>query len=127
MSKNRYLTRPRTKLYDANYNIGESYYKSALDSIDRKYSPRALSTPPRNSSAQAESSERLANVFEDEDLVASRRRAEKTISESNVFDTHRGSSVQKHLDDFQKDLNGEVNFVVCSSELDFNFCDRLFS
>ncbi|KAK6628778.1 hypothetical protein RUM43_002594 [Polyplax serrata] len=31
------FSRPRTKVYDTNYNIGESYYKSALDGIDRKY------------------------------------------------------------------------------------------
>ncbi|EEB18907.1 hypothetical protein Phum_PHUM538590 [Pediculus humanus corporis] len=30
-------SRPRTKVYDTNYNIGESYYKSALDGLDRKY------------------------------------------------------------------------------------------
>lgn len=28
----------RTRVYNANYNIGESYYKSALDKLDRKYS-----------------------------------------------------------------------------------------
>lgn len=28
----------RTRLYDANYNISQNYYKSALDDLDRKYS-----------------------------------------------------------------------------------------
>lgn len=28
----------RTRVYNASYNIGENYYKSALDGIDRKYS-----------------------------------------------------------------------------------------
>lgn len=50
MSNNRtILSRPRTKIYDSNYNIGESYYKSALDRLDRKYSGRPLS-PPRQAS-----------------------------------------------------------------------------
>jgi hypothetical protein len=30
----------RTRVYDANYSIGESYYKSALDNLDRKYSAK---------------------------------------------------------------------------------------
>lgn len=42
-SKRTVLSRPRTKLYDANYNIGESYYKPALDRLDRKYSGRPMS------------------------------------------------------------------------------------
>lgn len=50
MANNRtILSRPRTKIYDSNYNIGESYYKSALDRLDRKYSGRPLS-PPRQAS-----------------------------------------------------------------------------
>lgn len=27
----------RTRVYDCNYNMGESYYKPALDNLDRKY------------------------------------------------------------------------------------------
>lgn len=43
MSGRPILSRPRTKIYDSNYNIGESYYKSTLDRLDRKYSGRPLS------------------------------------------------------------------------------------
>ncbi|XP_045464881.1 uncharacterized protein LOC123674075 [Harmonia axyridis] len=112
MSKNRYLTRPRTKLYDANYNIGESYYKSALDSIDRKYSPRVSSTPPRLPSAHADLLERHAKAFEDEDLATSRRRAEKHITESNVFDTRGGLLAQKAMDDAQNDIDEETSSLL---------------
>ncbi|XP_044750770.1 uncharacterized protein LOC123311069 [Coccinella septempunctata] len=112
MSKNRYLTRPRTKLYDANYNIGESYYKSALDSIDRKYSPRVSSTPPRLPSAHADLLERHAKAFEEEDLTTSRKRAEKHITESNVFDTRGGLLAQKTLDDVQNDLDEETTSLL---------------
>ncbi|XP_050500440.1 uncharacterized protein LOC126880552 [Diabrotica virgifera virgifera] len=85
-SKRTVLSRPRTKLYDANYNIGESYYKGALDRLDRKYSGRSLS-PPRQPSPVAESiAERHARIFADEDLEYSRRRAEKHIREENAFD-----------------------------------------
>ncbi|KAF6201008.1 hypothetical protein GE061_005455 [Apolygus lucorum] len=33
----RRLGRPRTKVYDLNYNLGESYYRNALEGLDRKY------------------------------------------------------------------------------------------
>lgn len=32
--------RPRTRVYDCNFNIGQSYYKPVMDSLDRKYSGR---------------------------------------------------------------------------------------
>lgn len=27
----------RTRVYDCNYNMGESYYKPAIENLDRKY------------------------------------------------------------------------------------------
>lgn len=33
----RRFTRPRTRVYDCNYNLGETYYKPAIDGLDRKY------------------------------------------------------------------------------------------
>lgn len=39
------LSRPRTRVYDCNYNIGEKYYKPTLDQLDRKYStPTSFTT-----------------------------------------------------------------------------------
>lgn len=35
--RRRILSRPRTRVYDCNYNIGERYYKPVVDSLDRKY------------------------------------------------------------------------------------------
>lgn len=29
----------RTRVYDCNYNMGQQYYKSALDELDRKNNP----------------------------------------------------------------------------------------
>ncbi|XP_024083062.1 uncharacterized protein LOC106673921 isoform X2 [Cimex lectularius] len=37
MTERRRFSRPRTKVYDANYSLGENYYKSAIDGLDRKY------------------------------------------------------------------------------------------
>lgn len=76
---------PRTRLYDSNYAIGESYYKDAIDRLDRKHSGKAMSPPPR-SSLPKEISERHADLFADDDLPSARRRAEKVISEDNLFD-----------------------------------------
>lgn len=51
MSKNRtLLSRPRTKVYESNYNAGQSYYKSTLDNLDRKYG-RTLSSEPATNGA----------------------------------------------------------------------------
>ncbi|XP_074030089.1 uncharacterized protein [Leptinotarsa decemlineata] len=92
-SKRTVLSRPRTKLYDANYNIGESYYKSALDRLDRKYSGRPL-TPPRQTTPLGDLAERHARIFADEDLETSRRRAEKHIKQDHVFDS-RGARISR--------------------------------
>ncbi|XP_039286685.1 virulence factor-related M protein isoform X3 [Nilaparvata lugens] len=37
MSDTRRWSRPRTRVYDCNYNLGEQYYKPVVDSLDRKY------------------------------------------------------------------------------------------
>lgn len=39
------LSRPRTKVYDCNYNIGEGYYKPMMDHLDRKYYGAPTSIP----------------------------------------------------------------------------------
>ena len=45
MSTRTILSRPRTRLYDCNYNIGQSYYKPMVDHLDRKYSGRPSEMP----------------------------------------------------------------------------------
>ncbi|KAL1517380.1 hypothetical protein ABEB36_001150 [Hypothenemus hampei] len=94
MSNRTILSRPRTKIYDSNYNIGESYYRSALDRLDRKYSGRPLS-PPRHSSPFAHDiAERHARAFAEEDLEDSRRRASNRIRDNHLFDS-RGSRLRR--------------------------------
>lgn len=39
------LSRPRTRVYDCNYNIGEGYYKPMMDHLDRKYYGGASTSP----------------------------------------------------------------------------------
>ncbi|XP_058797417.1 uncharacterized protein LOC131667765 [Phymastichus coffea] len=45
------LSRPRTRVYGCNYDKGESYYKPAIENLNRKYSGRPLFPEPRNSLA----------------------------------------------------------------------------
>ncbi|KAL3275377.1 hypothetical protein HHI36_020143 [Cryptolaemus montrouzieri] len=108
MSSRTILSRPRTRLYNANYNIGESYYKSALDGIDRKYSGRPASTPPRLPSLPRDLLDRHDKAFEDEDLATSRRRAEKHITEPHLFDSRGGYLAQKAIDALENDIDEET-------------------
>lgn len=41
-----YRRRPRTKVYDCNFNIGESYYRPVMESLDRKHSGRVDPVTP---------------------------------------------------------------------------------
>lgn len=79
--------RPRTRVYDSNYSIGESYYRPALDRLDRKYSGRPLSPAKESASVPRDILDRHAEAFAEDDLPTARRRAEKHITEDNVFDT----------------------------------------
>ncbi|CAH1961237.1 unnamed protein product [Acanthoscelides obtectus] len=89
-SKRTILSRPRTKLYDSNYNIGESYYRPALERLDRKYSGRPLSPVRSTPTPFSDIADRHARIFADEDLDASRRRAASHIREEHLFDSRGG-------------------------------------
>ncbi|XP_077302222.1 uncharacterized protein LOC143922757 [Arctopsyche grandis] len=83
----------RTRVYDCNYNMGESYYRSALDKLDRKNSGRpevAEATP----SVARDIEERYGRAFANEDLTGARRRAEKVISEDSLFDSRGGRAAR---------------------------------
>ncbi|XP_019766392.1 uncharacterized protein LOC109541842 [Dendroctonus ponderosae] len=95
MSSRPILSRPRTKIYDSNYNIGESYYKSTLDRLDRKYSGRPLSPQRYTPNSALEIADRHARAFAEEDLEDSRRRASSRIKENHLFDS-RGA---RYFDD----------------------------
>ncbi|RZB40245.1 uncharacterized protein BDFB_010284, partial [Asbolus verrucosus] len=106
MSGRTILSRPRTRIYDANYNIGQNYYRPALDRLDKKYSPRPLS--PLRSSIAKDILDRHEQAFADEDLSASRRRAEKHITASNLFDSRGGRIAQRALDLMENDIDEET-------------------
>lgn len=92
------LSRPRTKVYESNYNIGESYYKPMMDQLDRKYSGRPLlsPSPPRDftSSRRALDDEFLRD--KDLERASSQSRASR-IKEDFL---ERASHAQKDADSF---------------------------
>lgn len=99
MSSRPILSRPRTRIYDANYNIGQNYYKPTIDRLDRKYSGRPT-TPPRASPSLAQDIlDRHERAFQDDDLPSARRRAEKSIQESTIFDSRGGRIAASALED----------------------------
>lgn len=86
----------RSRIYDLNYNIGENYYKSALDRLDEKTSrtylssrrsePPLISSPPKSRLLSQLSN----NGALDEDLEFARDRASRAIQRETVLDQRTG-------------------------------------
>lgn len=111
-SKRTILSRPRTRIYDANYNMGENIYRPALDRLERKYSGRPLS-PPRQRSLPRDLAERHERAFADEDLFESRRRAERHIAGETLFDSRGArlpSRAEELMDNFNEEVRMSLNF-----------------
>lgn len=110
----------RTRMYDCNFNMGQQYYKSALDNLDRKQSgntslDRLLSPRPRLN---------VDDVFE-EDLQKARHRAERAITEDAFFDS-RGARIPKSSikqsgfaveDDIDEEVQASLNRIRASKKL----------
>jgi len=83
----------RSRIYDLNYNIGENYYKSALDRLDEK-SARLPSSILRSSEPPVlKPSVRLAQLAEDgsvDDLELARTRASHAIQRETILDQRSG-------------------------------------
>ncbi|XP_026678723.1 uncharacterized protein LOC103508110 isoform X2 [Diaphorina citri] len=90
------LSRPRTKVYESNYNIGESYYKPMVDHLDRKYSGRPLlpPSPPRDFTSPRRSLEE--DFRRDRDM----ERAQSHLSQAKDDFFERASNAQKEADAF---------------------------
>lgn len=86
------LSRPRTKVYESNYNIGESYYKPMVDSLDRKYSGRPLlpPSPPRDFTSPRRAL--------DDELLRDRDLDRPLHAKDDFFE--RASNAQKEADAF---------------------------
>ncbi|KAF5295464.1 hypothetical protein FQR65_LT10452 [Abscondita terminalis] len=112
MSRRTILSRPRTRLYDSSYNIGESMYRPALDRLNRKYTGRPLSPPPRKTSLPEELLQRHERAFMDDDLANCRRRAEKHITGETFFDS-RGARLDARelLDNFDEETISKIKSI----------------
>lgn len=78
----------RSKIYDLNYNIGENYYRSAVDRLEESSRARPslsrFSEPPPVSTPIVEKKSLIQEI--DEELELSRERASKAIQRKTVFD-----------------------------------------
>lgn len=88
------LSRPRTRVYDCNYNAGEKYYKSMVDQLDRKYSGTSslpsFTTPPFTS-----------RIRDDDDFPS------KSIRRPSPFSS-ASSDFESSLSERRSRLNGET-------------------
>ncbi|KAF2906073.1 hypothetical protein ILUMI_00100 [Ignelater luminosus] len=118
MSKRTILSRPRTRVYDANYNIGESMYRPALDRLNRKYSGRPLTPPRAPATIPNELLERHERAFLDDDLDNCRRRAEKHISGESFFDSRGGRlDARELLDNFDEETVSRIKSIRASKKV----------
>uniref|UniRef100_A0A336KL52 CSON011945 protein n=2 Tax=Culicoides sonorensis TaxID=179676 RepID=A0A336KL52_CULSO len=98
----------RSRIYDANFNMGYNAYKPALDSIDRKYS-----TPLRTFRESSLPKARLdfgVDTSLDGSLADARHRASRAITEETVFDS-RGFKVPRAgvpLSEIESSFENEV-------------------
>ncbi|KAG8303369.1 uncharacterized protein LOC124361224 [Homalodisca vitripennis] len=79
--------RPRTKVYDCNFHIGESYYKPVMDSLDRKYSGRPVEAVTPLADRESTPTSRFSKLLGDREGTPTNR-ASKLLAEfeSNGID-----------------------------------------
>lgn len=103
----------RSRIYDSNYNIGENYYKSAIDRLDEKYSSRPSSILLRHSEPPAVSPTRplrysvnlAAEAELGEDLEYARDRASRAIQKETILDQRSG----RRGHDLEAGFDGQVS------------------
>lgn len=101
----------RSRIYDLNYNIGENYYKSAIDRLDEKYSSRPPTVLLRHSEPPAISPPRrprfdVAAEDLESELELSRDRAARAIQKETLLDQRTG---RKGLE-LEASFDGQVSF-----------------
>ncbi|CRL00047.1 CLUMA_CG013335, isoform A [Clunio marinus] len=109
----------RSRIYDSNYSIGENYYKSALDSLDAKYS-RPSSFLVRHSEPPAVSPTRPRINFAadlDEDLEIARDRASDVIRHETVLDHHSGRKALALEGNFDNQVQKTLDRIQASKKL----------
>lgn len=110
----------RSRIYDLNYNIGENYYKSALDRLDEK-SGRPPSSLIRSSEPPVlKPTVRLAQLDEDgtvDDLEIARTRASQAIQRETILDQRSGRKGIELEADFDSQVQRTLNRINASKKL----------
>lgn len=114
----------RSRIYDLNYNIGENYYKSAIDRLDEKSSRTSFLTrrsepPPISSPPKSRFLAQLSSVdggLED-DLDLARDRASRAIQRETILDQRTGRKGLELESDFDSQVSAQ--FVSYFSILQF--------
>jgi len=118
----------RTRVYDCNYNAGQSYYKPALDNLDRKLYGRPLTSDRFDSPKPASlfSPTRETSIpFNDEPLSSARKRAERVITEDSFFDSRGGripkSSIGEAIREFDDEFKSTISKIRANKAKATNF------
>lgn len=101
----------RSRIYDLNYNIGENYYKSAIDRLDEKGSrtsflsrrsePPTVSSPPKSRFLTQLSTDGGL----DDTLEIARDRASKVIQRETILDQRSGRKALELEADFDTQVS----------------------
>ena len=101
----------RSRIYDLNYNIGENYYKSAIDRLDEKGSrtsflsrrsePPTVSSPPKSRFLTQLSTDGGL----DDTLEVARDRASKVIQRETILDQRTGRKALELEADFDTQVS----------------------
>lgn len=97
------LSRPRTRVYDCNYNAGERYYKPMVDQLDRKYS--GTSSLP---SASFSTPTFTSRIKDDDDFPLPRRSSPFSTSSDYESLSERRSRLNGESRSLENDLEDEI-------------------
>jgi len=119
----------RSRIYDSNYNIGENYYRSAIDRLDEKYFGRSgtlrHSEPPVPLVVSSPPKTRFNFGIDDEevDLEYARDRASRAIQKETVLDQRFGRKTLDLETGFEGQVQKTLDRIQASKKLLYSIDD----
>jgi hypothetical protein len=113
----------RSRIYDLNYNIGENYYKSAIDRLDEKGSRTSFLTrrsePPVSSPPKSRFLTQLSTDggLDEDTLDFARDRASKVIQRETILDQRTGRKALELEADFDSQVSKTLERIQASKKL----------
>jgi hypothetical protein len=108
----------RSRIYDLNYNIGENYYKSAIDRLDEKSArPASVLLLNRGSEPPPPRSRLLKDETAQDDLEFARDRASHAIRRETVLDQRSGRKNFELEADFDSQVSKTLERIQASKKL----------